>query len=328
MRDRVIRWGILGTGRIAKDFARGLTAVRGAALVAVGSREQATADAFARQFKVTRAHRTYEALADDAEVDAIYVSTPHPLHCENTLLCLGRGKAVLCEKPFAMNAKQAATMVAAARKKKLFLMEAMWGRFQPAQVKLRSLIADGVIGEPRLLQADFAFRVPFDAKSRLFDPKLGGGALLDVGIYPLSLASMIFGTPDKIAGLADLGRTGVDEQSAYILHHKGGAMAVLHAAVRTECAQEARLFGAEGSITMTSPFWKCEQLVVRRTGRKERLIKCPLRGNGWNYQADEVGRCLREGRLESSVMPLDETVAIMKTMDAIRRQWGLKYPTE
>lgn len=328
MRDRVIRWGIMGTGRIAKDFARGLASVRGAALVAVGSREQATADAFARQFKVARAHPTYEALAADAGVDAIYISTPHPLHCENTLLCLSRGKAVLCEKPFALNAKQAAKMVAAARKKKLFLMEAMWTRFLPAVVKLRAIIKDGVIGQPRLLQADFGFRAEFDAKHRLFNPDLGGGAMLDVGIYPISLAAMIFGTPDKVTGLADLGKTGVDEQSAYVLHHQAGGLAVLHAAVRTDTTQEARLFGTEGSITLTSPFWKCEQLVVRRAGRKERIIKCPLRGNGWNYQADEVGRCLREGRTESDVMPLDETVAIMKTMDTIRGQWGLRYPKE
>jgi predicted dehydrogenase len=324
----MIRWGILGTGRIAKDFARGLMSVRDAVLTAVGSRQQATADAFARAFNARRAHPTYEDLAADTEVDAIYISTPHPLHCENTLLCLSEGKAVLCEKPFAMNAKQAAKMVAAARRRKLFLMEAMWGRFHPAQVKLRSLIREGIIGEPRLLQADFAFRAPFDAGNRLFNPALGGGALLDVGIYPISLASMIFGTPDQVAGLADIGKTGVDEQSAYLLHHKGGQLAVLHAAVRTECAQDARLFGTEGSITMTSPFWKCEQLIVQRPGRKPRTIKCPIRGNGWNYQAEEVGRCLREGRLESDVMPLDETVAIMRTLDALRKPWGLRYPNE
>ncbi|MFN8568711.1 MAG: Gfo/Idh/MocA family oxidoreductase [Kouleothrix sp.] len=188
----IIRWGILGTGSIAGQFARGLAALDDAKLVAVGSRTAAAAAGFAQRVGAERAHGSYAELAHDPQVDAIYIATPHPLHHANTLLCLGAGKAVLCEKPFAINAGEAAAMIDAARARGLFLMEAMWTRFLPHMLRLRELLAAGVIGELRMLQADFGFRTEFNPHSRLFDPALGGGALLDVGIYPVSLASMLW----------------------------------------------------------------------------------------------------------------------------------------
>jgi predicted dehydrogenase len=326
MQDR-IRWGILGTGSIAKKFAVGLAAVGDAELVAVGSRRQETADAFGDEFHVPRRHPSYEALAGDAEVDVIYVATPHSLHKANTLLCLEAGKAVLCEKPFAINADEAGAMIGAARASGLFLMEAMWTRFSPVMGKVRELLAEGAVGEPRLLIADFGFRAGFDPERRLFNPELGGGALLDVGVYCVSLDFMVFrGSPERIAAMAHLGETGVDEQSAFLLGHDRGQIAVLSSAVRTQTAHEARVFGTEGSLHIPR-FWHPQDATLSAGGEKTR-IELPFEGNGYNYEAAEVNRCLRAGATESEVLPLDETLAVMQTLDEIRGQWGLRYPME
>ncbi|GAB4414989.1 MAG: Gfo/Idh/MocA family oxidoreductase [Anaerolineae bacterium] len=323
-----IRWGILGTGVIARKFALGLKAAPGAELVAVGSRIEATADQFGDAFDVPRRHASYEALAHDPEVDVIYISTPHSLHKDNTLLCLEAGKAVLCEKPFAINAVETEAMIKLARQKKLFLMEAMWTRFLPAVLKVRQLIAEDAIGEVRMLMADLGFRAEFDPKSRLFDPALGGGALLDVGIYTVSFASMLLGTPVKVTSLAQLGQTGVDEQSAMLLSYAGGQLAVLAAAVRTDIPSEAIIMGTKGRIRVHAPIYCPVRLTLSRPEQGDEIIDAPLEGNGYNYQALEVMNCLRNGWLESATMPLDETLSIMRTMDEIRAPWGLKYPME
>ncbi len=323
-----IRWGILGTGVIANKFAIGLKAAPGAELVAVGSRAQATADQFGDTFGVPRRHASYEALAHDPDVDVIYISTPHPLHKDNTLLCLEAGKAVLCEKPFAINAAEAAAMIKLARQKKLFLMEAMWTRFLPAVIKARQLIAEDAIGDVRMFMGDLGFRAEFDPKNRLFDPALGGGALLDVGIYPVSFASVIFGTPAKVTSLAHLGATGVDEQAAMLLSYAGGQLSLLAAAVRVDIPSEAIIMGTKGQIRVHAPIYCPVRLTLSRPEQGEEVIDLPLEGNGYNYQALEVMNCLRNGWLESVTMPLDETLTIMRTMDEIRAPWGLKYPTE
>lgn len=323
-----IRWGILATGVIAHKFAKGLQVTPGAELVAVGSRSQAAADKFGDTFGIPHRYASYEALAGDPEVDVIYVSTPHPLHKDNTLLCLEAGKAVLCEKPFALNAAEAEAMIKLARQKKLFLMEAMWTRFLPAVIKVRQLIAEDAIGEVRMLMADLGFRAEFDPTGRLFDPALGGGALLDVGIYPVSFASMIFGTPVKVTSLAHLGATGVDEQSAMLLSYAGGQLSLLAAAVRVDIPSEAIIMGTKGQIRVHAPIYCPVRLTLSRPEQGEEIIDLPLEGNGYNYQALEVMNCLRKGWLESATMPLDETLAIMRTMDEIRTPWGLKYPTE
>lgn len=324
-----IRWGILGTGNIARSFAQGLSYLPDDHLIAVGSRSAESANHFADIFRIPTRHASYEALAADPEVDVIYIATPHPLHCENTLLCLDAGKAVLCEKPFAINARQASKMIARAREKGLFLMEAMWTRYFPIMTKLRDLIRSGAIGEVRMLQADFGFYAPFDPSGRLFDPALGGGALLDVGIYPLSLASMIFGRPSQITGLAHLGKSGVDEQNALILAYEQGQMALLSSAVSTTTPQEAVIMGTRGRIKITAPWWQPASMIVWSEDRiAGEEIELPFGGNGYQFEAAEVIRCLREGLLESPLMPLDETLSIMETMDTIRAQWGLKYPVE
>jgi predicted dehydrogenase len=323
-----IRWGILGTGNIAHQFARGLADTPDATLVAVGSRSIDTANTFADEFDIERRHPTYEELADDDGVDAVYVSTPHPFHRDNSILLLEHGKAVICEKPFTINAGDAKAVIDVARQRDVFLMEAMWTRYLPAVVRARELIAEGAIGDVRLVQADFGFRAGINPEGRLFNLALGGGALLDVGIYVISMASMILGPrPSRVASTTQIGETGVDEQSAFLLQYPGGELAVLSCAVRTGTAVEARIFGTEGSILLHGPFFKCGALTVKRGGEEEH-IDLPLEGNGYNYEAAEVGRCLRAGLKESDVMPLDETLALMELMDSIRAQWGLSYPME
>ena len=326
--EQKIRWGILGTGNIAHQFARGVSVLTDAELVAVGSRSQETADAFGDEFGVDRRHPSYEALANDPGVDAIYISTPHSLHRENSLLCLNAGKAVLCEKPFMINAREAVDVVDAAREKRLFLMEAMWTRFLPVMVRVKELLAEQTIGDVQMLAADFGFRTNVNPQHRLFDPALGGGALLDVGVYPVSLASMIFGAPARVAGVAHLGDTGVDEQGAMVLGYDGGQIASLYTAVRTNTPHDALIMGTKGSIKINSPWWKPTALTVLVDGAEPEVVELPYEGNGYNYEAAEVGRCLRAGKLESDQMPLDETLAIMRTLDQIRAEWGLKYPMD
>jgi predicted dehydrogenase len=325
--ERRIRWGILGTGGIARKFADVLNSLPSAQLVAVGSRTQATADQFGDKFGVRHRHASYAALADDPEVEVVYISTVHPLHKENMLLCLQAGKAVLCEKPFTINASEATAAIALARAKRLFLMEAMWPRFLPLMIRLRELLAGGVIGDIQMLVANAGFRARFDPAHRLFAPELGGGSLLDVGIYPVSFASMILGTPTRITAMAQLGETRVDEQAGAVLGYDHGQLALIYATFRSSVPREWAVMGTLGQIRIHNPS-AGTRLTVSITGKEDEVIDVPFEGIDFRYQAMEVQNCLRAGTLESSVMPLDETVAIMATMDQMRAQWGLRYPTE
>ena len=323
-----IRWGILGPGNIAKQFARGLAVLPDAELVAVGSRSAEHAEAFGDEFDVPRRHASYADLAGDPDVDAIYVATPHPFHKETTLLCLDAGKAVLCEKPMAVNAGQVREMIDGARRNKRFLMEAHWTRFLPTLVKAREWLAEGAVGEVRAVMADFGFRSGWNPDGRLLNPHLAGGGLLDVGCYTVSLATMVYGrAPERIVSAAHIGETGVDEQAAMILSYPGGRLAQLACAVRTGMPQEARILGTEGMIHLHAPWWR-GTMATLHVGQEKTDYPLPFTGTGYNYEAAEVMRCLREGKLESDVMPLDESLSIMKTMDQVRTQWGLTYPME
>lgn len=326
-RKMTTKWGIIGTGNIAGQFARGLAAMEDAELVAVGSRSQASAQRFADAHGAARAHGSYEALAADPEVEAVYIATPHPMHLGNSLLCIEGGKAVLVEKPFTLNAKEAQTLIDAAKAKGVFVMEAMWTRFFPVMTKLKELVEGGAIGEVKLLQADFGFNSPFNPESRTDKPELGGGALLDVGVYPISLASFLLGTPTEVSSQAHLGPTGVDEQAAVILGHGGGALALLSTAIRATTPQEAVIMGSKGTIRVPAPWWKPESLTLS-TSEETETFSSPLPHNGYPYEAEEVARCLREGLTESPTMPLAETLAVMKTLDTCRAQWGMTYPGE
>ncbi|HEY3378296.1 MAG TPA: Gfo/Idh/MocA family oxidoreductase [Armatimonadota bacterium] len=324
----IVRWGILGLGGIAGAFAEGLTAVPDARLIACGSRSVEKAEAFGEKWQVPHRHGSYAALAADPEVDAIYIATPHPMHAEDALLCLAQGKAVLCEKPFTVNAREASLVIDAAGRAECLLMEAMWSRFLPHVVAARELVASGAIGEPRLLQADFGFRGAWNPESRLLNPALAGGGLLDVGVYVVSLAQMFFGAPSAVTGLAHLGETGVDEQAGMVLSFTGGRLAILSCAVRTATAQEAVIYGTEGSLRLHGSWWRPSHLTLSVTGKDEQQIEPAAVGNGYNYEAEEFGRCLRAGLRESPMLPLSDTLTVMQTLDTLRAQWGLKYPTE
>ncbi len=322
------RWGILGPGTISQKFATGLKAVSDAEITAVGSRDLQRANAFADTFSIPHRHGNYTDLAHNPDVDVIYVATPHPFHKEGAMLCLEAGKAVLCEKPLTVNAEQAEEMIACARENNQFLMEAMWTRFLPVIVKVREWLADGAIGEPRLLTADKGSRQTLSTETlegRLFNPELGGGGLLDVGVYTIALAYMVFGAPSMITSLAHIGETNVDEQASILLGYDAGQIANLFCAIRTETLKEARIIGTKGSIHIPE-FWQATSATLIRTGRYPVHIEIPFKSNGFENQVIEVINCLREGKLESDVMPLNESLSIMKTMDTIRFQWGLKYP--
>lgn len=313
-----LRWGILGTGTIAGLFAEGLAVSETGTLHAIASRDPARARAFAERFGAKLAFGEYAALVASPEVDVVYIATPNSRHAEDTLLALRAGKPVLCEKPFTVDRAETALVVAEARSRGLFLMEAMWTRFFPLTTELRRTIATGAIGELRSVEADFGFRSDPASEPRLFDPAFGGGSLLDVGVYAVSLASWFFGTPDRIAAMADVGPTGADERATAILGYAGGRSAVCRSSLREDTPQEARLIGTEGWLRVESPFWRPSRMTVFREGEAPRVVDRPYSGNGYNVEADEVARRIRAGETESPVMPLDETAAIMGTMDWIR----------
>ena len=325
---RKFRWGILGTGAIASQFVRGLRSVPEAEVLAVGSRSEASAAKFADTREILRRHASYHALASDPDVDVVYIATPHPFHAENATLCLEAGKAVLCEKPFCVNAAEAERVVRLAREKGLFIMEGMWTRFFPLMGEVRRLVSEGALGEVRMLNVDFGFRADPNPASRLFAPGLGGGALLDVGVYCVSFASMVLGRPSGSVGIPHLGETGVDEQTSVVLEHAGGRLANLSIGIRTTTPQEATIMGTEGYVRIHAPWWRPKSMTISRPGTEDEYIEAPLSGNGFNYEAAEVMRCLEAGKTESEIMPLDETVSVMRTMDSIRAAWGLKYPGE
>lgn len=325
---QTIRWGILGPGRISRKFAEGLREAAGAELVAVGSRDQGRAAAFAAEFGAAHAHGSYAELAADPTVDAVYIGTPHALHCEHTLLCLRRGKHVLCEKALALNAGQAERMIAAARASGVVLMEALWTRFLPAVIRARELARDGTIGEVRAVVADFGFHAAFDPRSRLFAPELGGGSLLDLGVYPLNLAYLICGEPVEVQTMATLGTTGVDEEAAILLRHAGGQLSVLSCSLRVDTPREARILGTEGGITLCRPWWGATRLVLQTRAGRDEVIDLPHRGGGYTHEAEAFMALIRSGATESPVMPLDESLAIMGTMDGLRARWGMRYPGE
>lgn len=323
-----VRWGILGTGAIARKFAEGLKSADGAVLAAVGSRSQGTANAFADVYNIPTRHSTYEALVADPGVDIIYVSTPHPMHMDNSLLCIQGGKHVLCEKPFTINTGDAQKVIDAAKAANVFLMEAMWTRFLPATRQVMAWIAEGAIGDVRIVEASFGFRADADETSRLVDPALGGGALLDVGVYPIAYAHMVYGgAPDTVLGAASLSRTGVDEQSAYVLRFKNGGLAILSSAVMTNTPHTAHVIGTEGWITVHDPFWAAQKVTLHKADH-ELTLDLVYKGNGYTHEAEAAMTCIRNGKLEHALMPHSETIAVMKTMDALREQWGMKYPME
>ncbi len=323
-----LRWGILATGGIAHAFARDLRTA-GLDLVAVGSRGKARADAFAAEFEIPRAHASYEALVADPDVDIVYVSTPHPMHAGNAVLALEAGKHVLVEKPFALNAAEAAQVRDLAAARGLLAMEAMWTRYLPHMVRIRELLAGRVLGEVRDLFADHTQRLPADPAHRLNALELGGGALLDLGIYPISFAWDVLGPPVELSARARFAETGADTDVATILTHAAGAVSSLISGSRAAGPNTAHIVGTEARIDIDRVWYTPTSFrVVGADGSVLEEYASRVEGRGMQFQAMAAERLVAEGRLGGDILPIDETVAIMGTLDEIRRLIGLRYPGE
>ena len=323
-----IRWGILGTGNIAHRFAEALEFIPDAELAAVGSRALSSAEAFATQFDVPHAHGSYQALVEDPTVDVVYVATVNSWHHKNCLDALQAGKPVLCEKPFMVNSKEAEEVVSLAREKRLFLMEALWTRFIPAFKRARHMWEAGVIGDVRVAMSELCFTVDRAPSAYAFNSELAGGSMLDMGAYPIMLAYMLFGEPDTIASLAHIGETGVDEQTGMLFGYRGGQLAMGYSSFDVQSPIEATVVGTKGYIKIHTPFFCPPGFTLCLNGKEAEVFNIPYEGNGWNYEAVDVMQCLRSGKLESDMVPHQETLALMRTMDRIRAQIGLKYPFE
>ena len=323
-----VRWGILGTGKIARALAEALQDVPDAVLAGVASRSQDKADAFAAECGAGAAYGSYEALVAASDIDLVYVATPHPQHAANALLALGAGKGVLCEKPFTMNLREAESVVALARSKRLFLMEAMWTRFMPALLEVKRIIASGEIGAVSQVVADFGFTANFGPEHRVFNPELGGGALLDLGIYPLSIAASLLGPVVSARAQAHMGATGVDVQTGFTLQHESGAMSVCSCSLLARTPGELTVSGTRGHVRMNTMFHRARSLTVALDDGSSRTVDTPYLGNGYVHEVLEAQRCWRAGLIESPGMTHDETLALMSVMDEIRRQIGLVYEAD
>lgn len=317
-----IGWGILGTGFIARAMADALQLIPEADLTAIGSRTQATADSFGDEYGVPHLFDNYQAVCECADVDLVYVATPHIFHARDAKMALEHGKAVLCEKPFTMNAIEAAEVIDLARSKGLFLMEAMWTRFVPAIVKLREWIAEGIVGDIRTIHATLGWETPYDAESRLLNPALGGGALLDLGVYPISFCSMLLGTPVEVSAVMVPAPTGVDMQCAGALSWGAGALATFVASLGSNLPGEALIVGTQGSIRIHAPLFAPQALTRRISDAEPETFGFPYLGNGYAHEAIEVMDCLAQGKTESGVVPLNETLAIMRTLDGLQADWS------
>jgi predicted dehydrogenase len=315
-------WGLIGTGGIAETFAADLMFTDSGRAAAVGSRHLHSANRFADEFDIPNRHASYEALVTDPEVDVVYVATPHPVHHANALLALRAGKPVLVEKAFTMNAAEAEELVAVARAEGLFLMEAMWTRFLPHIAEIRRLLAEGALGDIVTVTADHGQWFAKDPDFRLFAPELGGGALLDLGVYPVSFASMVLGKPDRIVSLIDPAFTGVDGQTSMLFGYASGAQAVLTCTSSAKSPTRGAIVGTDARIEIDGDFYAPTSFtLISRTGERT-YFDSQTEGKGLWHEAEAVARCLREGLLESPLMPLDESVSIMQTMDAVLAQFS------
>jgi predicted dehydrogenase len=315
-----VRWGILGTGGIAGSFVADLRQTDSGVAAAVGSRSQGSADRFADEFGISSRHASYESLVADPDVDVIYVATPHPMHHDNAILALRAGKHVLVEKPFTMNAAEAREIADVAREHGLFAMEAMWTRFLPHTAIIRDWLAQGVLGDVVTVTADHGRRFAEDAGFRLFAPELGGGALLDLGAYPVSFASMVLGTPSRIVSMIDPAFTGVDGQTSMLFGYDSGAQAVLTCTLRAKSPTRAAIVGTDARIEVESDFYAPATVTLIPGKGDPVFVESRHEGRGLRHQADEVARRLAAGDVESPLMPLDETISIMETMDMVLAQ--------
>lgn len=319
------RWGIMGPGGISVTILRDFR-LAGIQVVAVGSRSLERAENYAQAHDIRIGYGSYEELVADSELDVIYIATTQNAHFENARLAIESGKHVLLEKPFTLDANQAAELVKLARARGVFLMEAMWTRFLPNHVRLFELLSRGIIGQPLYLIADHNQFLPVEVAPRLHAPELGGGALIDLGVYPISLAHRIFGKPQRIQATASLMPGEIDEAVGTVFDYEGGRMALTHSSLRVNGPVSASILGTEGRIELAKSFYSHGPFTV--FNQQDQVIESyegTIVGRGMQYQALEVERCLNEGLTESPIMPLDETIEIMQVMDEIRSLTGIRY---
>lgn len=329
--ERPVRWGVLATGGIAAAFTADLQGLPDAEVVAVASRTLASAKGFAGRFGIPRAYGSWAELAADPDVDVVYVATPHAAHRAAAGLCLEAGRAVLCEKAFTLNAREAAELAGLARSRGSFLMEAMWMYCDPLVRRLTELVRDGALGEIRTVQADFGLAGPFAAGHRLLDPAQGGGALLDLGVYPVSFAQLLLGEPDRVRAEARLSPEGVDLDTSMLLGWESGATALLSCSVTADTPRTAAVTGTAGRIEIPRGFFQPERFVLHRDGREPEEFTAGQYGSGlrgMQYEAAEVMRAVRAGETESPLVPLEGTLAVMRTLDAVRERTGVRYPAD
>ncbi|WP_430410087.1 Gfo/Idh/MocA family protein [Kordia sp.] len=317
-------WGIIGLGKIANKFAADLQLSETSTLYGVASRSLEKATEFATKYNAKKTFNSYEALVHDSEIDVIYIATPHTFHFENTMLCLRNNKAVLCEKPMGINSTQVKKMIAEATTKKLFLMEAVWTRFMPAIEKVMELIDKKVIGEITSIRADFGFRSEFNAESRLFNKALGGGTLLDIGIYPIFLSLVVLGIPTNINAMARMTPTNVDRFCAMLFDYENGEKAILESSFEANTPTEAYIHGTKGTLKIHRQFHQPTAITLYKNDQ-ETVIELPFTGNGYFHEIEEVNACIRDGKTESSKLPLAFSEQLIQIIDRVKSEIGLTY---
>ncbi|HZJ78556.1 MAG TPA: Gfo/Idh/MocA family oxidoreductase [Clostridia bacterium] len=325
---KTINWGIVGTGTIARRFAEACNNTPGACLKAVASRNMEKAKEFASEFSIPNTFGSYEDMAHYEGIDVAYIATPHGCHADNAILFMNNKKAILSEKPITLNISELNRMIECAKKNDVFLMEGMWGRVSPGTKKLMDMVKAGTLGKIRGLQANFSFDMSDEPEHHAFIPKYGGGSVLDIGCYALSFASWYSDSKvEEIKAMAEIGPTGVDLHSCYLLKYENGAIASLSSGITLSKPNEGYLFGENGYVYMRR-FYAPQEIEVHISGEETKTIKCPYIGNGFEEQIIEVSECLRQGKKESDFIPHSQSRYITEQMDLIRSQIGVKYPVD
>ncbi len=326
---KTFNWGIIGCGRIAHKFADDIQTIPGASIHAVATRSLDKARDFAKTYNAEHALDSYEALLRVAGLDAVYIATPHVLHAENAIMVLNAKIPVLCEKPLAMNAREVSQMLAAAKANNTFLMEALWTRFMPPINKALELIESGAIGELNSVKADFGFAAEFKPEGRLFNPALGGGSLLDIGIYPVFLALLLFGKPEQIDARAILGPTKVDNICGMLMKFPGDKIAILDSTILSNTKTEAFIYGSKGTIHIHARWHEMTSLSLHLKETDEvQHFEFKKKGRGYSYEAVEVMRCISDGKKQSEAMSHAFSLLIIETLDAIRHKAGIVYSVD
>lgn len=326
MADKIYNWGILGPGRIAKKFANALQIPQHSRLYAVASRDIDRAKGFADEFNAVKYYGDYNSLITDPDIDAIYIATPHAYHYELAKACLKNNKPVLSEKPLTLDSQQTEDLLRISTENKVFLMEALWTRFIPMTISMLEQITQGTIGEVQYIKADFGFPAPYNPEGRLFNPALGGGSLLDVGIYPLFLCTLLLGIPDRIMATGRLSDNKIDLDCQVVLQYPGNKTALVASSIHYQMPITAEITGTKGQIQIPCPWYKNNHYYLKSADKDWEKIEQPSLSNGFEFEIDEVIQCLEQGLHQSKVWPVSESLRLALLMDKIKEQLGVTYP--